>query len=325
MSYQDKQLRIVFMGTPEFAIPSLQQIIQSENKVVGVVTALDKPAGRGNKIRTSAIKDFALTHNLYILQPENLKAQDFISELKNLHPDLFIVVAFRMLPEVVWSIPPLGTINLHASLLPQYRGAAPINWAIINGENKTGLTTFFIEKDIDTGKIIMQKEVLIKDKDTAGDLHDRLMQLGAELIRDTVQAIKGGTIEALDQDHMVDGISDLKAAPKIQRESCKIDWNSTGKNIYNLIRGLSPYPGAWNEITWEGKKRILKIFSATFVPANHSLATGIIKTDNSTYIHIAANDGYIHLETLQLEGKKRMSVKEFLNGIQDFSNASLIL
>lgn len=325
MSDQNKPLRIVFMGTPEFAIPSLHQLVQSEEEVVGVVTATDKPSGRGKKIHPSPIKQYAKSQNLYLLQPDNLKEDIFLGELKKLEADLFIVVAFRMLPGVVWSIPPLGTINLHASLLPQYRGAAPINWAIINGEHKTGLTTFFIEKDIDTGKIIMQKEVTIKETDTAGDLHDRLMQLGGNLIIKTVNGVKNETIKPIDQKEVLIDISALKSAPKLHRESCKINWNASGREIYNFIRGLSPYPGAWNKLKWEDKMSVIKIYSANYEPANHGLTTGTLQTDNSSYIKIAAPDGYISLNTLQLEGKKRMTVKDFLNGVQDFSNASLIL
>ncbi len=299
-------MRIVFMGTPDFAVASLDILVKNGYDIVGVVTAPDKPAGRGQQLQQSAVKKYAVEHGLRVLQPEKLKAPGFLEELAALKPDLQIVVAFRMLPEVVWSLPPLGTFNLHGSLLPAYRGAAPINWAVINGETKTGVTTFFLQHEIDTGQIIYQAELPIGNTDTAGEVHDRMMLLGAELVLKTVKDIQQGNIKATPQDMA----GNYPHAPKIFREDCKIDWNQPTERIHNLIRGLSPYPAAWTEL--DGKT--LKIYRASKETTSHNLATGTVETDGRTYFRFATPDGFILAEELQLEGKKRMGVKDFLAG-----------
>jgi methionyl-tRNA formyltransferase len=311
------KLRIVYMGTPEFAVPSLRKLIENGYSVIGVVTAPDKPAGRGQKIQESPVKQFAVARNLPVLQPENLKDPLFLEALRAMKPDLQVVVAFRMLPYTVWALPPLGTFNLHASLLPQYRGAAPINHVLINGEKKTGLTTFFLEREIDTGQIIYQEEEEITDMDNAGTLHDRLMVKGAALVLRTVQSIEQGTNPRMPQRPILTKNHPLKPAPKIFRENCRIDWSKPGIDIYNLVRGLSPYPAAFSELELSsGQRTILKIFQTHFLPENHTLSTGSIKTDRRTFLHIAAVDGFIELEMLQLEGKKKLPVAEFLRGFQ---------
>ncbi len=295
------------MGTPEFAVPMLEVLVNSTHEVVGVVTAPDKPAGRGMQLMESEVKKCAKQHLLHILQPEKLKNENFLSELKALNADLFVVVAFRMLPEVVWSMPPLGTINLHASLLPQYRGAAPINWAIINGEKETGVTTFFIQQEIDTGKIIFQEKIAIREEESVGELYTELMQLGAKVLRKTVDAIAEGNYPQIPQDH----ITDVKHAPKIFKETCKIDWNKDADYIYNFIRGLSPYPAAYTLL--DGK--VFKIYKATGGTAL-SRATGIgeYETDGKTFLRFQCSNGMIDVKECQLEGKKKMSVEEFLRG-----------
>jgi len=315
------KLRIIFMGTPDFAVPSLKLLLENNYEVPAVVTAPDKPAGRGQKLQESAVKQFAFEHGLPILQPEKLKDPNFLETLHKLKPDLQVVVAFRMLPELVWSLPVHGTINLHASLLPEYRGAAPINWAIINGEKETGLTTFFLQQEIDTGKIILQEKVGILEKDSAGDLHDRLMQKGADLLLKTVQSIESGTTIPVSQNVLKN--FEFKSAPKIFRENCEIHWENSGKNIYNLIRGLSPYPGAWCRVKDEsGKILVLKIYVSDFQKEAHHSKHSEILTDEKSFLRVAVPDGYIGLLSVQLEGKKRMNIEEFLRGqqhIQEFS------
>jgi len=300
-----KQLKIVFMGTPEFSVPMLEVLVKSTHEVVGVITAPDKPAGRGMQLVESDVKKYAVAHNLHILQPEKLKNPEFIAQLKALNADLFVVVAFRMLPEIVWSMPPLGTINLHASLLPQYRGAAPINWAMINGEKETGVTTFFIQQEIDTGKIIYQEKIAIRDDENVGELYHELMNLGAKVLAKTVDAIAAGNYPQIPQDH----ITEIKHAPKIFKETCKIDWNRDVEYIYNFIRGLSPYPGAFT--IFDGK--VLKIFKASRHKTNdHPYAAGTVATDSRDTFRFYASNGFIDVEECQIEGKKRIGIKEFL-------------
>lgn len=295
------------MGTPEFAVPMLDAILQSEHEVVGVITAPDKPAGRGMQLGESEVKKFAKDKSLLILQPEKLKNESFLAELRALHADLFVVVAFRMLPEVVWNMPGMGTINLHASLLPQYRGAAPINWAIINGEKETGVTTFFIQQEIDTGKIVFQERIPIRENENVGELYAELMQLGATVVRKTIDAIAEGNYPQIAQDH----ITDSKTAPKIFKETCKIDWTKSAEYNYNFIRGLSPYPAAYTLLN--GK--VLKIFKAEKANAsNDKKPAGSFETDGKTHLRFYCSDGAIDVRECQLEGKKRMSVEEFLRG-----------
>jgi methionyl-tRNA formyltransferase len=300
-----KPLRIVFMGTPEFAVPCLEALVAAGKQVVGVVTAEDKPQGRGQKAGISAVKECALKHGLRILQPAKLKAPEFIEELKSFQADLQIVVAFRMLPEVVWSMPRLGTFNLHASLLPKYRGAAPINWAIINGEKETGVTTFFLQHEIDTGNIIFQEKEPILESDDVGTLYDRLMHKGAQLVLKTVEAIESGTAPSHPQ------VWDASAphAPKIFKETCEINWNSKAEAIRNFVRGLSPYPTGWTVLN--GKT--YKIFKIDAMDGK-ALAVGEIQTDSKTYLHVGCIDGCVAIEEFQPEGKKRMRVEDFFRG-----------
>lgn len=303
-------MRIVFMGTPEFAVPCLDILIKNHYNVVGVVTVPDKPAGRGQQLQESAVKKFAVANGIKVLQPLKLKDPEFISELKSLNADLQIVVAFRMLPEEVWNMPKLGTYNLHGSLLPKYRGAAPINWAIINGETESGVTTFKLKHEIDTGSMLFQQKVSISESTTAGDLHDELMKVGASLILKTVKAIESGTVDLKVQD-------DTQAihAPKIFKETCKINWSKSPKEIYNLIRGLSPYPAAFTEFKdAQGNLLSLKIFSTNKEGSQHSHTNGLVTTDNKTYLNVACNGGYISIKELQLQGKKKMTTEEFLRG-----------
>lgn len=309
-----KDKSIVFMGTPDFAVESLEQLIQAGIHVKGVITAPDKPAGRGYKIQMSAVKECALKHDLTILQPTNLKDEEFQSNLKALNADLFVVVAFRMLPESVWGMPPMRTINLHGSLLPQYRGAAPINWAVINGEEKTGATTFYIQQQIDTGDIIDKVEVKIGENDTAGVVHDKLMVEGAKLLVRTVCNILSGDVQRIPQATKI-GERTLKEAPKLNRKVCQIDWSMDAKSVHNFIRGLSPYPGAWSTLYIEGKEKSLsfKVFESRFI-ANSSLASGQIKLENNT-IYMGAENGAVEVRRIQLEGKKRMSTEELLRGV----------
>ena len=303
------------MGTPDFAVAILKKLLEEDYTIAGVITAPDRPAGRGRKLNTSAVKKFALEKELPILQPTNLKDPFFIEELKALQADLQIIVAFRMLPKVVWNLPPLGTFNLHASLLPDYRGAAPINWAIINGETKTGVTTFFLDDKIDTGEIILQKETAIEPTETVGVLHDKLMHLGSELVIETVELIKTGKVRTIQQPEKV-----AKSAYKIHTTTCKIDWNDSLETIYNLIRGLNPYPAAWTLFTNDGKEDKMKLFDVSMENCTHSNSIGTIITDKKT-IKIAAKGGYLKVHSLQLPGKKRMDVSSLLNGYSFMNEA----
>jgi methionyl-tRNA formyltransferase len=312
-----RDLRIVFMGTPDFAVATLAALVEASFNVVGVITAPDKPAGRGQKLSQSAVKKYALEHQLNILQPTNLKSEDFIANLKALKPNLQIVVAFRMLPKVVWQLPEFGTFNLHASLLPDYRGAAPINWAIINGETKTGVTTFFIDEKIDTGNIIFQEEVSIGENETLGHLHDTLMNIGSKLVVKTVEAIKENKVTTTKQADIEE-----KAAPKIFNETCKIDWNNTLNNIYNLIRGLNPYPAAWTTLINNGEEIKMKIFDVKKEITNHNYELGkIISSKNE--IKVAVNGGFLIIDSLQLSGKRKMDSKSLLNGFTFNENAKV--
>lgn len=305
-----EKLRIVFMGTPEFAVGILDTIIKNNYEVVGVITAADKPAGRGQKIKYSAVKEYALEHQLHLLQPTNLKDEEFLSELKSLNANLQVVVAFRMLPEVVWKMPKLGTFNLHASLLPNYRGAAPINWAIINGETKTGVTTFFIDDKIDTGAMILSKETPISISENAGVLHDRLMELGCEAVTETLDQIENGLVQTTIQEDS----SEIKTAYKLNKDNCKIDFTKSGIEIYNLIRGLSPYPSAWCTILDGENEWSVKIYEAKLVAENHNLAIGSILTTKKE-MKIAVQNSYLEIISLQFPGKKRMTTAELLNGM----------
>lgn len=303
------------MGTQGFAVESLRQLLDAGVQVKAVVTVPDKPAGRGLKLIPSAVKEFALEKGLPVLQPEKLRDEKFVAELKKINADLFVVVAFRMLPEVVWTMPALGTINLHGSLLPQYRGAAPINWAVINGDTKTGATTFFIEKEIDTGKIIDKTEIPIGHDDTAGTVHDALMVKGGELLVRTVKNIFDGKVSSIAQDNLIENINELKFAPKIFRENCKIDWTLNGENLYNLVRGLSPYPAAFTDYFDEKNERhSIKIYQAGFVPKPHKYIPGYIETDGKNHLHVYCHDGYLDIKDLQLPGRKRMKIDELLRG-----------
>lgn len=338
-----KDLRIVFMGTPDFAVASLEALVKAKCNIVGVITAPDKPAGRGMKMTESAVKKFAVRKGLKILQPEKLKNPDFLNELRALNADLQIVVAFRMLPESVWNMPPLGTINLHGSLLPQYRGAAPINWAVINGEKETGVTTFKLKHEIDTGNILLQESFPIGENDTAGEVHDKMKEIGAKVLVETVKGIAEGTLEEVPQpavsqqsavssqqsaagnDQITSGVSKISEtdsrltthdspllhhAPKITTDTCRIHWTKSIDEIHNLIRGLSPYPTAFTEL---GDKTI-KIFRSEKEPSFPSSKPGRWESDGKTYLKFAAKDGYILLKDVQLEGKKRMSIEDFLRG-----------
>lgn len=308
-------LRIVFMGTPEFAVASLAILLKNNYNVVGVITVPDKPAGRGQQLQQSAIKKYALKKELTILQPEKLKNELFLSQLAALNANLQIVVAFRMLPEVVWNMPNLGTVNLHGSLLPQYRGAAPINHAIINGEIETGVSTFFLQQEIDTGKIIFREKTTIADDETAGELHDKLMDIGATLVLKTVQVIEMGNYPQLNQADLLPANSTLKSAPKIFKEDCKINWSLSLIDIHNQIRGLSPYPTAFTNLVGpNGNVYILKVFNASTEKVNHSHINKSIITDSKNYIKIAVKSGFIVINELQLAGKKRMNTKDFLRG-----------
>ena len=312
-------LRIVFMGTPDFAVGILDVLVKEKYNIVGIITAPDRPAGRGRKLNESAVKQYALQNNIEVLQPTNLKDEGFLNTLKSLNANLQIVVAFRMLPKVVWEMPKYGTFNLHASLLPQYRGAAPINWAIINGEEKTGVTTFFIDEKIDTGAIILQEETLIKKTDNAEDLHDRLMHLGGQTVIKTIERIQQGNFQTIAQSNA----GDLKVAYKIHRDTCRIDWTKTKEEIYNFIRGLSPYPAAWTTLQNDGQEIITKIYKATMQEKDHNLAMGSLENSKNG-IKVAVKDGFIILEELQLQGKKRMKVKDVLNGLKLDENAKML-
>ena len=311
-------LRIIFMGTPDFAVGILDILVKNEYNIVGVITAPDRPAGRGRKLNESAVKKYAVDKGINVLQPTNLKNDDFLETLKSLNANLQIVVAFRMLPKVVWNMPKYGTFNLHASLLPQYRGAAPINWAIINGETKTGVTTFFIDEKIDTGAIILQDETSIEKTDNAEDLHDRLMNLGAKTVLKTVERIQNDNFKTTKQPNH----DNLKLAYKIHRETCEIDWNKPIEDIYNFIRGLSPYPAAWTTLENANSKIITKIYKANIILEQHNLEIGAL-VFNKKEIKVAVKEGYLNLEEIQLQGKKRMHVKDVLNGLNLEENAKM--
>ena len=308
-----KKLRIIFLGTPEFAVASLNALVQAGCNIVGVVTAPDKPAGRGLQLQQSAVKKYAVEHQLKVLQPEKLKNEDFINELQQLQADVQVVVAFRMLPLIVWNMPPMGTINVHGSLLPQYRGAAPINWAIINGEKQTGVTTFKLKHEIDTGNILMQEIIAIDEDETAGTLHDKMKDIGANLLVKTIQQIAVNSIEEIEQ-HQTSNIEHLtlKHAPKIFTETCKIDWTKNVDDVYNLIRGLAPYPAAFTML----QHKTLKIFSCNKITEQPTQETGSFITDHKTYLRFVCSNGYIDVKELQLEGKKRMPVEDFLKGFR---------
>ena len=320
MDYKD--IRIVFMGTPQFAVSSLHALVNAGYQIVGVITAPDKPAGRGMKLQESAVKKYATEKGLKILQPEKLKNAEFLKELESLNAHLQIVVAFRMLPEVVWNMPTMGTVNVHASLLPQYRGAAPINWAIINGEKETGVTTFKLKHEIDTGDILLQQRIPIDENETAGELHDKMKEVGAELLVRTVKGLADGSLEEKPQSAVAYGTdqknsstfnaqhSSLKHAPKIFTETCKIDWNKTADEIHNLIRGLSPFPGAFSYLD----NKTLKIYRSEKEYVQHSVEAGTYEMDKRTFLKFACSDGFVHVKELQLEGKKKMNIEDFLRG-----------
>ncbi len=308
--------RIIFMGTPEFAVESLKALVNDNFNVVAVVTMPDKPAGRGHKLQYSAVKEYALSQNLPVLQPEKLKDEEFLNTLRSYKADLQIVVAFRMLPEVVWNMPQYGTFNLHASLLPQYRGAAPINWAIINGEKETGATTFFLTHEIDTGKVILQEKTMISESDNVRTLYERLMVMGAKMVVKTVEMILSGDVEAIEQSEMIIEESSLKAAPKIFKETCMIDWSKSSEEIHNLVRGMSPYPATWSKAIINGDEVQTKIFETQKINETHNLSFGTIVTDNKHQLKVAVKDGYISILSLQMPGKKRMDINSFLNGVK---------
>ena len=313
-----EDLRIVYMGTPEFAVASLRALVEGGYNVVGVITMPDKPMGRhGSVLQSSPVKQYAELVGLPVLQPEKLKNEEFLQELRAWNADLQIVVAFRMLPEVVWNMPRLGTFNLHASLLPQYRGAAPINWSVIHGDTETGVTTFFLTHEIDTGKIIRQKRLPIADTDDVGKVHDSLMAMGADLVLETVDLILEDRADAIPQEQFCRDGEVLRPAPKIFKDTCRIDWNQPMKRIYDFIRGLSPYPAAWTELVApDGKHLALKVYQTEKRPAEHSFRVGSIHSDGKSYVDIAVEGGYIRLLSLQLAGKKRMPVHDFLNGFK---------
>lgn len=317
-----KDLRIVYMGTPEFAVESLKRLVEGGYNIVGVITMPDKPMGRhGSVLQPSPVKQYAVSQGLKVLQPEKLKNEEFVAELRSLNADLQIVVAFRMLPEVVWNMPRLGTFNLHASLLPQYRGAAPINWAVINGDTETGITTFFLKHEIDTGEVIDQVRVPIADTDNVEVVYERLMRLGGDLVLKTVDAILEGSVKTIPQEELAQ-VGELRPAPKIFKETCRIDWTIGVKRIYDFVRGLSPYPAAWTELYQEGTDPVmLKIFETEKLFCEHSLAPGTIVTDCKTYFKIASSDGYVNVLSLQLAGKKRMDINDFLRGYRHTEKA----
>jgi len=302
-------MKIVFMGTPQFAVASLDELIKAGSEIAGVITAPDKPAGRGQKVTESAVKQYAVANGLRILQPTNLKDPEFLAELRSLDADLQVVVAFRMLPEEVWNMPDKGTINLHASLLPNYRGAAPLNWVLINGEKESGVTTFFLKHDIDTGNVLFTEKVTLTGHETAGELHDRLIHKGAGLLVKTVKGIESGRYNEHPQSQLLPGVT-LKHAPKIFKEDCIIDWTQRSETIYNKIRGLSPAPTAYTLL--DGK--ILKIFRADYEKEKHDVHPGLFVTDHKTYLKFAAKDGFVSLTEVQMEGKKQMDIEQFLRG-----------
>ena len=301
------------MGTPEFAVASLDALVNAGCTIVGVVTAPDKPAGRGLKLQESAVKKYAIEKRLNVLQPEKLKNTQFLEELRSLNADVQVVVAFRMLPEVVWNMPPIGTINVHASLLPQYRGAAPINWAIINGEQETGVTTFKLKHKIDTGDILLQEKIAINENETAGELHDKLKELGAKVLVQTIKGLADGTLKETPQSEILNSKSEIaKHAPKIFTGTCKINWDKSVDEVHNLIRGLSPFPGAFTYLN----EKLLKIYRSEKEYKQPSIATGQFETDGKTFLKFACANGFIYVKELQMEGKKRMNVEDFLRGFK---------
>lgn len=316
---QKQDLKIVYMGTPDFAVEPLRRLCEGGYNVVGVITMPDKPAGRGHRVQFSPVKQYALEQGLPLLQPERLKDTAFLDQLRQWEADLQIVVAFRMLPQIVWSMPRLGTFNLHASLLPQYRGAAPINWAIMNGETETGVTTFFLRHEIDTGEVIYQERIPIADTDDVGIVHDRLMHLGSELVLRTVDDILSGNVRSVPQEHLLPlAGTALHTAPKIFKDTCRIDWTQGVKRIYDHVRGLSPYPAAWTELVHpDGTHTSLKVFAVEKLPMHHDLTPGTLQTDGKTYLRVAASDGFVGIRSLQLPGKKRLPVEEVLRGMRD--------
>lgn len=320
-----KDVRIVYMGTPDFAVEPLKVLVEAGCSVVGVVTVPDKPAGRGQKIHSSPVKVYAQANGLRLMQPEKLKSPEFISEFASLEPDIAVVVAFRMLPEAIWSIPKLGTFNLHASLLPQYRGAAPINWAIINGEKKSGVTTFLIDREIDTGRIIFSEEVEIGKNDTAGDLHDKLMVIGANLVLKTVKALAENRVNPISQQNLLQASNAIRPAPKIFRETCRVDWSKTALEVHNLIRGLSPYPGAWAEIAFDDGDTIqAKILGSILVEKQHQLRCGAVSVEGKSTMNIACSNGSIGITEIQPAGKRPMKINEFLNGLRNITPLRMV-
>ena len=317
-----EDFRIVYMGTPDFAVEPLKKLIENNYNIVGVVTNPDKPAGRGQKIQESAVKKYAQSQGLKILQPEKFRNENFLNELKSLQADLQIIVAFKMLPEIVWSMPAFGTFNLHASLLPHYRGAAPINWAIINGDKKTGVTTFFLKHEIDTGNVIFQEEVSINENDNAGIIHDKLMHRGAELVIKTVDAIINQSFKLIHQNDLIKPGTELKHAPKIFKDDCKINWNNHIDTIHDLIRGLSPYPAAWAELISKNEKLQIKIFKTEKEITEHNYNKGELLSDQKTYLKVAVNGGFIKILELQQSGKKRLPTSDFLRGFQKINEYS---
>jgi len=322
-----KDFRIVFLGTPEFAVASLDALVRDNFNIAGVITAPDKPAGRGQKIMFPAVKKYAIETNMSpVLQPVNLKDPAFLEELRLLKPDLQVVVAFRMLPETVWSLPGQGTINLHASLLPQYRGAAPINHVIINGEKETGVTTFFIRREIDTGNILLQEKVQIRNNETAGELHDRLMHVGAKLVVKTVRSIADGNYSEISQSELTGKHPVLRLAPKITTEDCRINWDSNAGSIFNFIRGLSPHPTAWSEwIKKNNQKFSIKIYNSSVEVLEHNYKPGTLITDQKKFLKVACRDGFIHITDVQQAGKRKMNVEEFLRGNRYLKELAVII
>jgi methionyl-tRNA formyltransferase len=317
-------MRIVFMGTPEIAVSSLDALRRDGHEIAGVVTAPDRPTGRGRQLKSSAVKTYTLKHGMQVLQPENLKDPGFLARLQSMNPDLIVVVAFRMRPEEVWGMPPLGTINLHASLLPQYRGAAPINRVIMNGETKTGVSTFFIERDIDTGKIILREPVPISPDDNAGSLHDRIMKTGAELLVRTVRIIEEGNPPRIDQSELIEPGEELKTAPKIFRDDCRIRWNRPVQEVYDYIRGLSPVPAAWTILVPpDGQERILKVYAAEKMERESIFRPSTLLTDGRSRFEVVCRDGMLNLTEVQLDGRKRMGIEEFMRGMEDLSSFSI--
>ena len=310
---EKKDLRIIYMGTPEFAVAPLRALVENEYNIVAVITMPDKPAGRGHKLQYSPVKEYALQAGLPVLQPEKLKDEGFVEELRSYKVDLQIVVAFRMLPEVVWNMPHLGTFNLHASLLPQYRGAAPINWAIINGEKKTGVTTFFLKHDIDTGDMIMQRSLEIGEDENVGSLYDRLMALGTETVLQTMDQILAGTVQPVPQPELP--AEALRSAPKIFRETCEIDFSKTAQEVHNFVRGLSPYPAAWGKLTIAGEEKVVKIYAVRPIQQNHHLPYGSLQIEDKKTMRVAVADGFVEILELQLPDKKRMTAQALLNGL----------